>query len=420
MKRRIGVIDLVRALAIAVAPLALVAATAANAAAQSITLDTFQKAKVVIGQRNFTNDGANDTGKTLDAPYGNAFESTGTLFVPDYNNSRVLGFKGIPNHNGSAAKFVLGQPDLNSKTSGDGADQMGGPVNLVVDGSQLFVTDYGDNRVLIWNAIPKKTATPADIVLGQAGFGTGEIGCGPSSMYDPETLWVADGKLIVGDSDNNRVLIWNTIPTASGAAPDLVLGQQNLSTCVRRNNGSGVSGAPNASNFDFPAGVWTDGTRVVVADYDDHRVLIWNTFPTANDQAADVVLGQTDFTSDVADNDGSGVSGAISASNFGGVYDGLYSNGTQLFVADYTNDRVMVWNTFPTTNFQAADVVLGQPDFSCGAENSAANGSCTQGPSANAQGFNDPEGIIQIGKKLIVTDESNNRYLIFDQAKKKK
>lgn len=419
MKRRIGVIDRVRALAIAVAPLALIAATTVDAGAQSITLDTFQKAKVVIGQRNFTSNGSNDTGKTLDAPYGNAFESTGTLFVPDYDNARVLGFKGIPNHNGSAAKFVLGQPNLTSKTSGDGADQMGGPVNVVVDGSQLFVADYGDNRVLMWNAIPKKTATAADIVLGQTAFGADGHGCGPSSMYEPETLWVADGKLIVGDSSNDRVLIWNTIPTANGTAPDLVLGQQNLSTCVQRNNGSGVTGAPNASNFDFPAGVWTDGTRVVVADYDDNRVLIWNSFPTANYQAADVVLGQTDFTSDVADNDGSGVSGAISASNFGGVYDGLYSNGTQLFVGDYGNNRVMVWNTFPTTNFQAADVVLGQPDFSCGAENSAANGSCTAETTPNAQGFNDPEGIVQIGKKLIVTDEGNSRYLIFDQAKKK-
>ena len=38
------------------------------------------------------------------------------------------------------------------------------------------------------------------------------------------------------------------------------------------------------------------------------------------------------------------------------------SDGTRLFVADGGNDRVLIYNTIPTQNAAAADVILGQPD----------------------------------------------------------
>ena len=47
-----------------------------------------------------------------------------------------------------------------------------------------------------------------------------------------------------------------------------------------------------ASSFDRPAAVWTDGNRVIVSDRDNNRVLLWNSWPTANNQPADLVLGQ--------------------------------------------------------------------------------------------------------------------------------
>jgi hypothetical protein len=58
-------------------------------------------------------------------------------------------------------------------------------------------------------------------------------------------------------------------------------------------------------------------------------------------------------------------------------------------------------------------------DFTCGVQNSATDGSCTEDATPNAQGFNNLEGIAQIGDKLIVSDQVNNRFMIFDQAPKK-
>ena len=383
----------------------------------TIDLSDFQAASVVIGQPNFSSRFPN---QDMDTPAadtdvgglgGVGVGPTGAIYISDYENRRVLGFDAIPSSNDASADFVLGQADFSSTVQDDGANQFGGPQSPVVFKNMLFVADFYNSRVMIWKKAPTTNQVPANIVLGQKKFGTRTQACGAAGMSAPETLSVAGGKLVVTDSDNSRVLIYKKIPKKSGAKPSIVLGQQNLNTCVELNNGNGVAGAPSAANFSYPAGVWTDGTRLVVADEDENRVLIWKKFPKKNFQKADIVLGQPNFTSNVENNNGSGGSGSPSASNMNQPYDGVYSNGTQLFVTDQMNNRVMIWNTFPTASFTPADVVLGQPNFTCGADNNDGTG-CTSG-GASANNLEEPDGVTQIGNQLIVVD-GNSRYLIYD------
>jgi hypothetical protein len=76
------------------------------------------------------------------------------------------------------------------------------------------------------------------------------------------------------------------------------------------------------------------------------------------------------------------------------------------------NNRILVWNTFPTQNFAAADVVLGQPNFTCGVQLNDGTG-CVSG-AASAKNLKMPTGVYQSpGNKLIVTDGGDSRYLIF-------
>ncbi len=173
----------------------------------------------------------------------------------------------------------------------------------------LLVSDFFNNRVLIWKKAPTTDQVPADIVIGQAGFGTRNSSCSATGLSAPETISVGGGKLVVADSSNSRVLIYKKIPKKNGQKPSIVLGQGNLTTCSPLNNGTGSSGPPSAANFSYPAGVWTDGKRLVVTDEDESRVPIWEKFPKKNFQKADIVLGQPDFTSNVIDNNGSGGSG---------------------------------------------------------------------------------------------------------------
>src|SRR6202451_441241 len=382
----------------------------------TLSLSDFQAASVVIGQADFSgsmpNQGLGDPeADTISSGYGPAAVGpTGVLYLSDESNQRVLGFTGIPSSDDVAADFVLGQPNLTSSGRADGANQFGGPQSPVISGKELLVSDWYNSRILIWKTAPTTTQAPANVVVGQAKFGTQNGSCTAKGLAAPETISVGGGKLVVADSDNARVLIFKKIPKKNGQKANIVLGQNNFTTCVTLNNGKGASGAPSAANFSYPAGVWTDGKRIVVTDEDESRVLIWTKFPKKNFQPADIVLGQPDFTSDVENNNGSGGSGLPSAKNMNMPYDGVFSNGTQLFVDDQMNNRILVWNTFPTANFTPADVVLGQPNFTCGVANNDGSG-CTSGE-ASASNLSQPTGIFQSGSQLIVTD-GNARYLIY-------
>jgi hypothetical protein len=71
---------------------------------------------------------------------------------------------------------------------------------------------------------------PADIVLGQADFTHAVVTDPPtaSSLRGPQGVWIQDGKLFVADSQDYRILIWNTIPTSNNQPADLVLGQSSF------------------------------------------------------------------------------------------------------------------------------------------------------------------------------------------------
>ena len=105
--------------------------------------------------------------------------------------------------------------------------------------------------------------------------------------------------------------------------------------------------------LDAPGGVWSDGTRLYVADTGDNRVMIWNTIPTTNGAAANIVLGQTDWTS----------RSTGTSINTESVPAFVMSDGTNLYVADTGNNRVLIWNSIPTTNNASPNLVVGQSGF---------------------------------------------------------
>ena len=59
---------------------------------------------------------------------------------------------------------------------------------------------------------------------------------------------------------------------------------------------SANAGGLSLSSLSNPSGVYTNGTQLAVADTNNHRLLLWNTWPTAHGQPADVVLGQASGT----------------------------------------------------------------------------------------------------------------------------
>lgn len=357
---------------------------------------TFQPASLVLGQPGFTT-GAINRGQPL--PAANSLAQPGAVatdgsytVVADWGNDRVVGFLGVPQASDLTADFVVGQTDFTSGNDGLAADRLDSPRGVCMAQGRLYVADSRNNRVLIWNSVPL-TNQPADQVLGQVGFTTNVPGVGPGGMFGPTGLMVVGGRLLVADSGNNRVLVWNTLPAANGAPADMVLGQPDFIT---------TTAAATQSRMAWPRDVWSDGVRLVVSDSSNNRVLIWNGFPAANGAAADLVLGQGDF-----------VSNADAAGPGGLSYTGgITSDGERLFVLDTGNDRLLVYDPFPTQSGAEARVVLGQSDFWHTTQNDDdQDGTPDGGPSART--VYSPGDVEYFAGRLYVTDFHNSRVLVY-------
>ena len=348
-----------------------------------------QAASIVIGQADFTSESAGATeATTLDLPHG-VVVYKGTLYIAEGGNSRVLGFNSIPTSNGAAADFVLGQTDFVTGSSDTTAATLWNPIGLSVGSKKLAIADQVNHRVLIYNSIPKSTGVAADVVVGQTDMVSRATACSSTGLKYPEGAFIQGERLIVSESSQHRVLIYNSIPTSNGAAPDLVIGQEEFDSCA-----SNRGGAIGAETLSAPSAIWSDGKRLLVVDSGNNRVLIWKKFPTSNGQAADLVLGQADFTGSGSATTASGLNSPTS----------VWSKDGQVFIGDGSNSRVLIWNHFPTKNGQAADVVLGQPDFTSGVSSTTTQSTIRGGT----------YGVVLSGKKLIVTDQSANRALIFE------
>ena len=218
------------------------------------------------------NSGTEPNNNQPSGPEGNQGNSWYDLNVYEYTPSYT-----VATSNGNTGYGLNESGDI--LLSGYGFNNSGGatklnhPVSISANAGKLAVTDRFNNRVLIWNSIPSSNTAP-DLVLGQPNFTTHNSGTGLNNMDFPgQVIITPDGKVLVADSDNNRVLVWTTFPTASGQAADYAIPTTNY------------------VNFgdSWPWGVWSDGTKVIVSATVAKSVLFWNSFPGPND-APDVVV----------------------------------------------------------------------------------------------------------------------------------
>jgi hypothetical protein len=355
-----------------------------------VTFSSFQPASVIVGQEmpNAIEDSGVVDRNTLSSPAGRALVIDGKLYLPDTDHNRVLVYNSIPTANDANADMVLGQQTFNTATP----ETFRGPETMASDGNRLLVVNAGSFRVVIFDPLPTSPGQSPEVTVGLNG-------CAQNSMYFPRSIFTVNGKLIVADTNNNRLLIWNSIPTVADAPADVVLGQETFDSCYAN---AGPAGSVSANAFAYPTDVWSDGTRLVVTDTWNNRVLIWNTFPKDSSTPADVVLGHSVMTVSDPEDPQTGLNDPWSVS----------SNGNQLFVADARNNRVLVWNTFPTKNDAPADVVLGQSDFTHVTYNDDPQTGGNTSPSART--LNWPAGVALWGNQLFVADRDNNRYLIYD------
>jgi len=318
-----------------------------------------------------------------------ATDVQGNLYVPDLFNNRVLRYDS-PFSTDTIADYVWGQADFYGITCNRGAGiytrtdarslclaplpgQGDVRAGVAIDSAgNLWVADPQNNRVLRFpfNSALGGPDQEADLVLGQPDFSTITAGTGPNQMWRPAAVRVdRHGVVYISDSLNNRVQVFEP-PLSNGMS-------------ATRSLGTGLLTAPTGLEIDPIGGLWVNDTgssRFVhfvnegvqnTVNSPDGRV--WggigvdsdgNLFVAGWDFQEGLRLSQPTYVLDArflrADPDWPGNQTGSRGLSAGGT--GLEVAAGQLIHAD--GSRMLFWNQpWNLTNYQAADGVVGEPDF---------------------------------------------------------
>lgn len=365
-----------------------------------------QSADKVLGQSTFSDSSSGVSSTKFSNPQGLSTSNSTGLYIADSNNNRIMAYTSSITQNGQAASLEIGQTNSSGAVNFYGRAK-NNPVNRGMDSPggisfdtvhhKLFVVDSNNNRVLIYDLNVDNTLADniADNVLGQQDFSrtssnrSGSVTAGtlntPSDVYYDN----ANQRLYVADTGNNRVLIWTSGISSNGQNADLVIGQASTSDSTPALGNNGLASP-------FGVAVNTGTGAVAVADRDNHRVLIWTSPIVQNGQAANYVLGQTDF-----DSGNYGLSSTTLRTPKSVSFD---VNRNYVFVADSDNNRVMVWTSAVSSNGQAANYALGQVNF-----NSGGTGTTSVTMNHPSYTYASPNS-----NTVMVADSNNNRVLIFN------
>ncbi|MFM8445377.1 MAG: NHL repeat-containing protein [Methylococcus sp.] len=261
--------------------------------------------------------------------------------------------------------------------------------------------------------------TTADAVAGQLDFVHNDVnlidGRGLNTQWSNQggvaiDVSVTPNRVYVSDHNNHRVLGWADVAAfASHAAADLVIGQADFAShdCNR--------GGTNAASLCYPNGLAVDKLgNLYVADQYNHRVLFYTRPFAASVKAglaASGVFGQYDSFTQNACNNNVGPDATTLCNPMGIALD----TGQNLYVADHSNQRILVYRTPQAITSAAgsgdttADQVLGQlGSFMTAIPN-------VKGV-VDADGLNTPSDVaLDNAGNLYVADHSNSRVLKYNK-----
>jgi sugar lactone lactonase YvrE len=353
-----------------------------------------QNASFVIGQADFYSAVLATTATGLFYPYDVAVDvAHSKLYVNDQGNGRILRY-GLPiTKNQPTPECVFGAPTF---TTASYLTSFNGTNGICVANGDLWVTDRDNCRVLKFAAAYQAVngAAPS-VVIGQPDFsvpGNGYV-ISQTGLGQPWSVAV-DGGGNLWVSDYYRILCYGQASTlGNGASAIKVLGQPDYTSKDYGFIGRPISGLPTRICF--------SGNTLWAFDFNFARIARFDNAATkGNGATADGILGVLDF---------SNIGTAVTQTGFGhGIYGGGLSvdNTGRLFVADYDNNRIMIYNAAASKpNGAPADVVLGQSDFT-----------------SNISGCNksrlfSPRGVASDGaNNLYVADFWNSRVLVFNSS----
>jgi sugar lactone lactonase YvrE len=256
----------------------------------------------VLGQPDFTSLSGTVGASRLNAPGDVEVDVDGNLFIADSGNNRiVVHLDAASKTDGADADIVIGQDSFLESGSGTGQASLTSPSGVAVNPSgTLYVADTINNRIMVFeNALITGDGPDASAVLGQTDFETADGGLSESEFDYPNKLHITDvDTLFVADRDNRRVLVFYSIAGMSGeVAADSVIGQEDFESEDLFTGDTATS---------LPRGVAVDSDdQLYVADFYRQRVVVFESEFTQPDLTVGTTSSETKG-SDVYNSSGSG------------------------------------------------------------------------------------------------------------------
>ena len=174
------------------------------------------------------------------------------------------------------------------------------------------------------------------------------------------------------------VSVWLAALAAQQGPPGAFYRTGQAADLLLSGYGFGRSGGP--LRFNHPGGIAIVGGRLVLADRNNNRVLVWDGVPIVGDEPPAFALGQPSLSDNYT---GDGLDGLNWPT-------AVATDGVRLFVADTYNDRVLVWRTPPSRMQQPADYAI-------------------------TSGVRWPWGIWTDGRRLIVSSTGSGQVLVWNR-----
>ena len=233
------------------------------------------------------------------------------------------------------------------------------PTGVAVADGKLYVADSSNDRIQVYNNLSK---TPPDY---DTTIGTGSAKTDNTGFNEPISVAVAGGKLYVADASNDRIQVYNNL---SGTPT------------YERTIGTTGSAKTNNTGFNNPTGVAVANDKLYVVDNLNYRVQIYNNLSGVPTYERTIGTG-----SQVLQDQHTGFNRPTGVA----VADG------KLYVADQFNHRVEIYINLSGTPTHERTIGTGQNE-------------------SNNTGFFNLWGVAVANGKLYVADTGNHRVQIYN------
>ena len=321
---------------------------------------------------NSTATATQPTTATFNRPMGITMDSNNNFYIADFNNNVIRKI----DQNGTVTTFAGNIFGIAGAQDGNGtAATFNHPSDITTDGTNLYVTDAGNNSIRIIEIANNQKVTTIGSTTGVAGSVDVKIES-PATTVDvtlarfnlPTGITTDGTNLYVTDSGNNTirkiVISTGAVSTLAGAAGAF----------------GSADGIQTGARFNIPACITTDGSNLYVTDF--------------NNSTIRKIVIATGAVSTLAGRAGtSGSTDAVGTAATFNQPNGITTDGTNLYVTDsFTNSirKIVISSGAVTTIIAGTALTPGHAD------------------SPGAPSFDTPIGITTDGTSLFVADSLNN------------